>query len=812
MRVSLNWIAELLSGTDAAALRERADELATRLTFAGLEVERLERIGMNLEAIVVARVLSVAAHPKADRLSVVQVEAGSERLQVVSGATNFKPGDYAPLARAGTRLPGGKQIEAAELRGVASQGMLCSEVELAVSEEGGGIWILPAGLSSGESIADALSLPDLILDVNVTPNRGDCLSHLGMAREVAALFDLSLAPARGEGKHAAELSGLATPPAPRINQPDRCTRYEGQLMAVEATFDGAAPFLWRYRLNACGVRPIGLAVDATNYVLLELGQPLHAFDAQKLQDGVTVRLARDGERLTTLDGTERKLGPSDLCICDGPEGRRPVALAGVMGGAATAVGEGTRAIYLEAAHFAPSGIRLTARQHAIESEAAHRYARGVDPKLPTRARRRAVDLLASAGGKAGPWAAATGAERAATRVTLHFHRVEQLLGQRVGVDESRQALERLGILPTGSVDEVRGTYLSPSYRSDLELEADLVAEVCRLRGLDRLQGRAPAHSPEPVPQDSRLQALGTLRETLRGLGFCETIHHSFLHDAATAAFGKGQAVQIVNPLAIEASFMRRSLLPSLLQTARRNLTHLTLDAGVQPPLRLFEIARTYRWPLEGERAEGPALEPSTLAILLLGSRQPLGWSAPRDNVDFYDLRGILRRILQGLAADAEVRRAEQPGLHPRSQSGLFVGEGQVGMLGELHPAVADACGLPRGVFVAELDLAAFLSPRAIEAHAVPRFPAVLRDVALVVDEAVPAAALESVLRRAGGELLEALTCFDVYRGAPLAASDKSMAYSLRFRAADRTLTDAEVGAHHQAMVDAASRELGARLR
>jgi phenylalanyl-tRNA synthetase beta chain len=815
MRVSLNWVAELLSGVEGRDLHSRADEVASRLTFAGLEVERQVRFGTGLDGIVVARIAEVAAHPRADRLSVVQVEAGTERLQVVSGATNFKRGDLVPLARAGTRLPGGKLIEAAELRGVASHGMLCSEVELGLTEEGGGIWLLPAGVAPGALLAHELPLADVVLDINVTPNRGDCLSHLGMARELAALLALPLGHPRPTqpSRPDAELDGFSAPPAPRIEQPDRCGRYEGQLIVGKGSLQEKSPFLWRYRLASCGVRPIGLAVDVTNYVLLELGQPLHAFDRQHLQNGITVRLARRGERLVTLDGVERELDPADLCICDGERGDRVVALAGVMGGAGTAVGESTQAIYLESAHFVPRGIRQTARRQAIESEAAYRFARGVDPELPSRARQRAAALLAETGAVEGPWASADGIPSPAVKVALHFQRVEQLLGERVSPENSRACLQRLEIVPAGTVDDVKGTFLIPSHRLDLEAEIDLIAEVGRLRGFDRLPGRPPLKAPDPVPEDPRLAALGAVRETLRGQGFAETIHYGFLHDPVFADFGSGEAVQVINPLAAEASVMRRSLLPSLLASVKRNLAHLTQDAGLASPLRLFEISRTYRWPKPDERGEGPALEPLMLGVVMSGAREPLSWSTTRAEADFYDLRGILELLLGSLKTTAQVRQAAHPALHPRSSSGVFVERRPVGILGELHPALAEASGLPRGVLVAELDLEPLLlTAPAFVFRSVPRFPAVLRDLALVVEESVLAASLDAVLRQAGGELLEAVTCFDVYRGPPLDGKHKSLAYSLRFRANDRTLTDEEVAAVHVAMVEAARHELGATLR
>jgi phenylalanyl-tRNA synthetase beta chain len=819
MRVSLNWVAELLSEVSPSALRARADELASRLTFAGLEVERQERIGEALGPIVIAKISSVAAHSGANRLSVVQLEVGTERIQVVSGATNFKAGDLVPLARAGTRLPSGMLIESAELRGVPSQGMLCSEAELGVTDDHGGVWILPNGLRAGALLTDELPLADIVFDVNVTPNRGDCLSHLGIARELAALFGLSLRnpepapPAQPD----ADLDGISMPPPPRIEALERCGRYEGQLIVGKAGLQRRSPFLWRYRLQACGVRAIGVAVDVTNYVLLELGQPLHAFDRQKLRAGITVRLARPGERLVTLDGVERTLDASDLCICDGAAGERIVALAGVMGGAETAVGEGTQALYLEAAHFAAAGVRHTARRHAIESEAAYRFARGVDPLLPARARERAARLLEQAGAIAGPWSGADGKPHAPVRVDLHFPRVEEVLGEGVSADEARATLERLKITSAGSGAGDKGSYLIPSHRPDLEAEVDLIAEIGRVRGFDRLPGRPPLEAPAVVPRDRRLERLGILREALRGQGFAETMHLGFLHDPVFEALGEGEAVRVVNPLASESSVMRRSLLPSLLHTARRNLAHLTQDAGVGPALRFFEIARTYRWPREGERGEGPAMETLTLGLVASGSRAPLGWSNVRADVDFYELRGTLERLFEAVGLEAkdgvDVRPLAHPALHPRSASAVFLGTHRLGIAGELHPGLSELAGLPRGVFVSEL----FLDPLLTREHRtsfrpVPRYPAVLRDVALVVEDSVPAAALDAVLRRAGGQILESLVCFDVYRGPPLKSGQKSLAYSLRFRDPERTLTDDEVAAVHRAMVDAAKKELKATLR
>jgi len=806
VRISLNWLEELVE------IRDRAS-LAQALTFAGLEVERVDELGAGLEQVRVARILSSVPHPKADRLSVTEVDAGDRRLQIVCGAKNYRVGDLVPLAPPGTVLPGGLQIEEAELRGVKSLGMLCSQEELGLSlgnERSEGLLILPPARGQpGQRFIDALPVRDTVFEINVTPNRADCLSHLGVAREVAALTGASLKsiprapPAKG-----AE-SGLS---APRLHDPDRCGRFLGQPVSASG-LHAPSPFTMRYRLQACGVRPIGLAVDATNYVMLELGQPLHAYDLDKLRHGIVVRLARRGEKLVTLDGVERVLDHDDLLICDG---EIPVGLAGVMGGRDTEIGELTRRFYLEAASFEPGGIRRAAKRHGLPSEASHRFERGVDPELPARALDRVVAILATAGAapEAGEIQSADGNRPEPRRVKLRFARAAELLGRPVSAEEAVRRLRSVGIAAS-SQGSGEASFDIPSHRQDLSEAVDLISEIGRLTGYEAIPASAPARgfaSPSVDPRD-RLE--GEARQALGAAGFSETIHYSFTSAAALDAFSAGPRVAIVNPLGQEMGVMRSSLLPSLCDSLRRNLAHLTRDAGVAPAVRLYEIARTYRWPGEAERPEGPAVERSTLGLVWHGPRLPLSWGNARDPADAADLRGLLEALAARLRKPLFSRAAvDAPAfLHPRSAVDLLSDGVRVGVAGEIHPAVAKAADLPRQLLLAEIDLDAMLAAEDLPRRAaVPRFPAVLRDMAFIVGRELPQAKLEACLASAAGELLESLLLFDVYEGQPLAAGEKSLAYSLRFRAPDRTLTDSEVASLQAAMAAEVERRFKARLR
>jgi phenylalanyl-tRNA synthetase beta chain len=819
MRVSLNWLAELVEVPPL-------EELSDRLTQGGLQVEQIERLGTDFEGVVVARIVASQQHPDADRLSVTEVLAGAERLQIVCGAKNYRVGDLVPLARVGSRLPGGRAIEAATLRGVASQGMLCSQSDLGISEEGEGLWILPEGLSPGSPLADSLGLRDTVLEVNVTANRSDCLSHLGVAREVAALTGRSLRPAPEVGKIPVETGAAPSPfPPPEIQATERCGLYLGQEAHAEGLNAASPPWL-AARLRACGLRPLGFAVDVTNFVMLELGQPLHAFALASIRQGIRVRLARVGERLTTLDGVERELTGEDLLICDGD---RPIALAGVMGSVESGIpvaakgapGPAAADIYLEAAWFHPLGIRRTARRLGIRSDASHRFERGVDPALPARALDRALGLLGAElpDLRKGAPQRGEGQRPHPKPVGLRFEKVGALLGHPVSADESRGLLSRLEIREVGS--ELGATLFSiPSYRFDLDREVDLIEEIARLQGFDRIGSRIAPRSVAPPRRTVRDEAVASARRALAAHGFSEAVNFSFLSGPAVEPFlaapGAERPVKLLNAIRVDQAAMRTSLLPSLCQNVRHNLAHLNQVHGLPPSVRLYELARVYRWRQGEERSEGPAVERLRLGLVACGARSPLGWGAGRAAVDVYDLKGAVEALLEAIGvAPAAVRfeRGEAPFLHPRSSMALWLKGQNIGLLGEIHPGVAEGLGLPVGLLLAELDaepLFGAAQPRRFEG--LPRFPAVLRDLALVFPEQVAAAQVETSLRSAAEALLEDLQLFDVYRGPPLAAGTKSLAYSLRFRSADLTLTDEEVVGLCERMVDAVAASLGGSLR
>jgi phenylalanyl-tRNA synthetase beta chain len=801
MRVSLNWLADLV---ELPAQRELSD----RLTFAGLEVEAIEQIGAGLEQVVVAQILASEPHPKADRLSVTTVDAGGEKLQIVCGAKNYRVGDKVPLARVGAVLPDGHKIEAAKLRGVDSFGMLCSQKELALSEDHEGLWILPANADLGKPLAQALGLADTVFEINVTPNRADCLSHLGIAREVAALFGRPLrvlrSPSEGKAAFAERL-----PAAPTLAAPARCGRYLGQAVTGGAALGQPSPPWMRARLMACGVRSLGLAIDVTNYVLLELGQPLHAFDLSGITKGIEVRLAREGEKLRTLDGVDRTLSADDLLICDG---ERALGLAGVMGGEESGVTAATRSLYLEAAWFDPAGIRRVAKRHGLHTEASHRFERGVDPELPGRAVDRAIALLRQGVPDlaVAPLQSADGQLPPKRWVGFRPERVKRLLGDDVPAEESLRLLASIGLVAKAAPSKTPGCEV-PSYRFDLEHEADLIEEIARLRGYDRIPLSLPSRSLPPPPERQHHRALAAVRERLAACGFSEAVNYSFIAGPAAAPFGQPAAVALQNPLKTEQALLRSSLLPGLCQNAKLNLAHLNQVAGVPPAIRLFETGRVFAWPDAGERTEGPVRERATIALLAQGARTPVGWKSDREAFDFYDLKGVLEALVGELGVSFGPAAADF--LHPRARANVLVDGKAIGVFGELHPSAAAALELPRGVFVAELDAAALFERWALPRFAgLPKFPAVLRDIALVVPEATDAAAVEAVLRAAGGSLLEGLVLFDVYRGAPLGEGQKSLAYSLQLRAPDRTLTDDEAGKVHEAIVAAARGQLGAELR
>ncbi len=791
MRISLEWLAELVTLPEPEVLRRR-------LTGAGLEVEAVERAGAGLEGVVAARILGAEAHPRAGELRVTTVETGAgEALQVVCGATNWRVGDVVALAPAGARLPGGTEIRHARIRGVESAGMLCSPKELGLSEDGSGLLVLPAAVAPGTPVSRALGLEDVVFEVNVTPNRPDCLSHLGIAREVAALFGKKLhrPPSR-----LAERGGSARAAVRvRIEAPERCARYAARV--VEGVRVGPSPAWLARRLESCGIRSISNVVDATNLALLELGHPLHAFDLDRVAGSeIVVRTAGPGERLTTLDGQERSLDPDDLVIADRD---RASALAGVMGGGDSEISAGTTRILVESAWFEPGGIRRTARRHGLHTEASHRFERGADPGMVIPSLDRCAALVAElAGGEVRRGAVDCHPRRVrAPKVRLAWSRPAELLGAPVSRGEARRLLESLGFAAARS--DARGAVFQvPSWRPDVRLEEDLVEEIARLRGYDSIPETLPpiASRMPSVPREA--QALSRLREALEAAGFSEAVNFSFVAPADLEPLGEGGgAIALRNPISAEMAVMRTSLVPSLLRNVAFNRRHRVED------VRLYEVASVYRSRPPGSPADVPAREEARLACVALGRRSPRGWAVGDDPFDFADLKAVLEGLLESLGlGPAELRVGGPPWLHPTSACAVELAlEGgarqRLGVAGEVHPRVAGAFELPPGVQALDLSLDALLAEARLAPafRGVPRFPALLRDLAVVVAEDVAARRVMEVAR--DEPLVEEVTLFDVYRGAPVPAGHKNLAMSIRYRSRERTLTDGEADAAHARIVE-----------
>jgi phenylalanyl-tRNA synthetase beta chain len=806
MRISLKWLSEMVAGDLPAP-----EEVARRLTAVGLEVEAIERLGAGLAGVVAARVLASDKHPNAEKLSVTRVDAGQgEPLQIVCGARNYQVGDVVPLAPVGAVLPGGMKIEKARLRGGESFGMLCSARELALSDDAGGLLILPADVAPGTPLARALGLEDVVLEVNVTPNRPDALSQLGVARELAALLGVSV---RRPEAHLAEAGAPAAQAVKiRIDAPDKCARYTARV--IEGVKIGPSPAWLARRLEACGVRSISNVVDATNLVLLELGHPLHAFDLDKVAGHeIVVRTARPGEHLTTLDGKDRVLEPDDLLIADRDQGS---ALAGIMGGGDSEISAGTSRVLLESAWFQPSTVRRSSRRHGLKTEASYRFERGADPGMVVPAADRCAALIAElSGGKIRPGVVDVNPRSIPSpEVRMRWHRPAEVLGLEVPRAEAEQVLSRLGFQERAS-DSEGASWAVPSWRVDVSLEEDLIEELVRTKGYDIIPETLPSNAVETPAEPDEARALGCIRAALEGAGFSEAVNFSFMAARDLEPFGgtvvtgdgSGRAlgVALKNPISADLAVMRTSLVPSLLKNAVNNRRQRVED------VRLYEIARTY-YPNPSPQKQ-PSSEFVQVSGVLLGRRHPVGWAAGGDVADFYDAKAAVVAILEALGiSGVEWRAPGQGWLHPRHSAVLSIGDDVVGDVGELHPRLAQAFELPRGVLAFELHLDALLGGARLvpRYRPIPHLPAVLRDLAVVVSDAVAGASVEAVIREE--PLVEDVTLFDVYRGAPLRPGTKNLALAIRYRAPDRTLTDAEADAAHKRILERLAKRVGAELR
>ncbi len=794
MLVPLSWLREF------APIEAGVDEIVDACNQLGLVVDAVHEPGRGVAGVVAAKVLEVKDHPNADKLTLVDVEiGGGETTTVVCGARNLSAGDVVPYAPAGASLPGLGRLERKKIRGVVSDGMLCSAKELGLGDDHSGILHLDGTAELGHDVRDVLGLDDVVLDLDITPNRPDAMSIVGVARELAAHFHV---PLRIPVARAGDVNGDVRGATVTVEAPDRNPRYVARVASVRI---GPSPEWMQRRLTAAGMRPISNVVDVTNYVMLERGQPLHAFDLGRLGGrGIVVRLAEDGEQMTTLDGVVRRLDRSDLLICDAQ--RVPQAIAGIMGGGASEVSDDTTEVLLESAYFEPTGIGRSSKRLGLRTESSARFERGVDPNGVLQAADRAIELMTEvASADAAPGARDEYPHPIEPkRVTLRAGQVNALLGTELEEGEIADALVPLGIELEGT-GPVR-TAVVPTFRPDLEREIDLVEEVARRIGYNSIPMTVPKSGEHFGSLTTRQRERRLVVDVLVGFGFDEAYTMPLVAPADLERAGlPAVGIELENPLRAEESLLRTSLLPGLLGAAEFNV------AQGQSDLALFEVGHVF---LPGA-GDGPLPdERDRLGALLTGyvRRRPHEDDRP---VDAFDLVDVWNGLVGALRlADARLEPGEQASLHP-ARSALAVVDGQViGAIGDVAPEVAARYSLTGPTVAMELELDRLLDARRLPARLrrVSRFPASHIDLAFVVDETVPAARVAETLRTAAGDLLEDVALFDVFRSESLGPGRKSLTFALRFRAPDRTLTDAEVADVRRRAIDAVVANHAAELR
>ncbi|MEZ5549653.1 MAG: phenylalanine--tRNA ligase subunit beta [Pseudomonadales bacterium] len=775
------------------------DRLLEALTMAGLEVESVTPVAPDFSGVVVATVAGISPHPNADKLSVCEVNDGTGSYQVVCGAPNVRAGMTVAFAKIGAVLPEGFRIRKAKLRDVESHGMLCSAAELGLGDDHDGILDLPGHFEAGADLRVVLELDDRMIELNLTPNRGDCLSICGLAREVGVLFNVPVhPPAIGaiQPTHE-EMRSVSCADA------QGCPRYLGRIIRG-IDLRRPSPLWLVERLRRAGLRSIDPVVDVTNYVMLELGQPMHAFDLNQLRGDINVRRARPGERLTLLDGREVTLDGETLLITDAAG---PVAIAGVMGGDRSGVQEDTADVFLECAFFHPLAVSGTARRYGLHTDASHRYERGVDHDLQHQAMERATGLLLeTVGGAAGPVTEAVYPEQLppSVDVSLRESRLHELLGVQVAAGEVDAALSRLGFeLKARSTDAtgVTWTIRSPSHRFDIGREVDLVEEVCRIYGYNRIPSRRPRTALElrRVPRDR--SEIARLKEQFAALGYQEAITYSFVDPRLQDLLAPGdEPLKLANPMSADQSVMRTTLLPGLIAALCANV------ARQADRVRLFEIGQCF---LPGTGLE----QPLRIGALIWGRREAENWTNPRDPVDFYDLKGDVEHLLSwaGLRG-VSYEPLQDPVLHPGQAAVVRIEGESVGRIGRLHPEVEKTLDTGGEIFVLEFEADALLRRGARAHQGLSRFPSVRRDLALVVSRETPGAEILRVIEQSLGEILVDLRLFDLYQGKGIDSTEKSVGVGLTLQKPSATLTDAEIGALMDTTIEALTRQLGARLR
>ncbi|PCK10117.1 MAG: phenylalanine--tRNA ligase subunit beta [Alteromonadaceae bacterium] len=789
MKFSESWLREWVNPELST------QQLVDKITMAGLEVDAVEPVAGSFSGVFVGEILTAEQHPDADKLRVCTVAGpDAEPVQVVCGAPNARPGIKVPFATVGAKLPGDFKIKKAKLRGVESFGMLCAQTELKAGDDDDGLWELPLDAPVGVDLREYLSLDDAIIEVDLTPNRSDCLGIKGLAREVSALTGAELKPCDCGEVNATIDDRLNV----ALTAVEQCSRYVGRVIKG-VDISRPSPLWMQEKLRRSGIRSIDAVVDVTNYVLLELGQPMHAFDLAKLSGGINVRLAQADEAITLLDGQEIKLNDNTLVIADDSGA---IAMAGVMGGASTAVDASTQDLFLESAFFHPTAIAGRARSYGLHTDSSHRFERGVDYNSAQQAIERATQLLLDiVGGQAAPVVSVDSeALPKALTVVLRRERIAAGLGFAIEDAEVERILQSLG-LGLKSRSEDGWVFDVPSYRFDISIEADLLEELARIYGYNRLPTTTPS-IPVPLPQKSeRRLALESVEHQLTARGYREVITYSFIDPQLHKMFdAETEAVSLLNPISADMSVMRTSLLPGLVQTLAYNLKRQKQRAC------LFEKGMRFIPKASGlDQSQG-------LAGLIYGAREANSWNNASGDVDFYDLKGDLQSLLSLTGKEYRFVPTKRAALHPGQTASIVLDDKEVGVIGALHPQVLQDLGLSKPAYVFEIDLWVLGGAEVPTYTPISKFPEVSRDLAVVVDRQTAVADMSEVIKGVAGEHLKDLSVFDIYSGEGIDPQRKSVAFNLTFQHSSRTLNEEEINNATALVVKRLEEKFDAKLR
>jgi len=792
MKVSLSWLKDYIDITMDPA------DLAEALTMAGLEVDSVSDRYAYLDGVIVGRVDEVAPHPNADKLTCCRVNTGEGQVSVVCGAPNVKPGMLAPLARPGTVLPDGTRLEKSVIRGETSEGMLCSDAELGLGDDPSGIMSLDPSLTAGIGLAQALNLSDTVFELDLTPNRPDCLSVIGIAREIAIIQNSPLKYPDYAIEDKADTIRQRT--SVKIEAPDHCPRYAARL--VENVKVAASPFWLQDRILSVGLRPINNIVDITNFVMLETGQPLHAFDFDNLaQNRIIVRLAAAGEKFTSLDEKARTLDSEMLMICDG---EKAVGVGGVMGGLNSEIEDVTARVLIEGAYFNPVSIRRTSKKLGLNTDASHRFERGVDPQGCVRAVNRAAKLMVELGN--GTLVEGLIDEypnlQTAKDIELGVERTNRLLGTDLDRNQIRRFLESIEFkVEPIDQNEDRLKVTPPTFRVDVSRREDLMEEVARLSGYNNIPTTFPAMPAEGRPPAPRIQLRNRIKRLMSGFGFTEAIAYSFVPEASCDRLRvkdsdpRRSSIHILNPLSEDQAVMRTSLAPGILETMRYNMARQIKS------LKIFEIGKIY---LKTDQQALPR-EPEILIALWTGARTDTSWHSRETPCDFYDIKGAVEALTHTLKLDGvrfsaladDACEYTKPGHTAR----IMASDLSIGLVGEVHPGVRDAYDLKQTAFIFELDLEkiAGLIPQTLNSKPIPRYPAIYRDITIIVDRGIETQSVLGAVDNFQEKLIENFHLFDVFEGDPIAAGKKSVSFRITYRSPGKTLEDDDVNDLHKSI-------------